>query len=249
MVFVERRQQVVIDAPDALDRGARRFRDLGRKVRVGAFDAENFPVVAAGVTDGRVLLAAAALRKGAEIDRPLLHDHVAADVAMDLQLHFRLEGLVEFHRDRGVLAAEELAGVERGHDFRRLPGLQRVLGHLGRGAMASGPHPRDVDVFHVDVFKLEAVFDLGAAGHGAEVVAGVVEHIGGPLLSPRSRRRGEQQDQCKADSARPMCMSHGKPFVAAAPQRPSSVVTPGRLLVPERLGAACSMPNSRLRVN
>ncbi len=56
--------------------------------------------------------AAAALGDGAEIDRARLHDHVAADVAMDLQLHFRLEGLVELHLDRGVLAAEELAGIE-----------------------------------------------------------------------------------------------------------------------------------------
>ena len=45
----------------------------------------------------------------------------------------------------------------------------------------------DMDVFLVDVFHDEAMFDLGPAGDHAEVVRGVVEHRLGPILGPGGR--------------------------------------------------------------
>src|SRR5690242_7307069 len=69
-----------------------------------------------------------------------------------------------------------------------------MLCNFRRSATATAANSHDVQRLFVDVFELEPIFGLCAAGYVAKVVARVLEHLAGPFL-PRSGSSRQQQDE------------------------------------------------------
>ena len=75
---------------------------------------EDFPVIAAGICDGKLLFGLGAEIDVAELRTAGGHYDVATDVARDIQLHFGIEGLVERDRHGCMALAEKTMRVEGG---------------------------------------------------------------------------------------------------------------------------------------
>ena len=216
-ILLERHQQLIDDRSccplDLVD---------GRlQVWPRALDVPDPPVRPTGVAHRHLAGGRLALLDGAELDLARLDNHVAANVAVDVQLDLGRERLGQPDTQRGLLAPQEFPSVDGGDDVGRFVGFQRGGAELGRCAAAARLDRRDPHILKIDVLQGEAVLHLCAPGDHAKIVARVVEHRLGPVLGEAGRSRRQTQQQ------RQKTRSHG--YLTCSPNR-RTPIEPGRLM-------------------
>ena len=105
-----------------------------------------------------------------------------------------MRGRVEDDGDARVFLVLELDGVHRDFDVGALVTGQRIFAGPGGRASAACLHAGDVDCRLVNILDHEPITRVGPAGHDAEIVAGFLEHLRGPvgILSGSGNRAQEQ---------------------------------------------------------
>ena len=190
---VETDQQIVAD----LTAATARFDHFGRNMGIGTLHAHDLPGAAAVILDRNLPSDRLAVVDRSQLNAAGVDRDIVADVAFDVQLDLAIEGLIEGHGERGAPVSAERTRVELGDNGPFFVRLQQVILDGRDRAAATRPDARDVNVFQVDVLQDELVFDLGILGHGAEVVAELLEHLLGPLLPEGGRNDQQTYDHGK----------------------------------------------------